>query len=66
MDDTVKGTCPYCHHVFEFEKPVNWFDVDENEEIDRVVCPNCGKECAIVYKIDIDFYLIKAKEEKNV
>jgi Zn ribbon nucleic-acid-binding protein len=50
-----EAICPYCNEFFEFPDPDDYWETDEGDAIEGIICPHCDKELAVYYETIANF-----------
>jgi len=56
--------CPKCLRLVDFDYPTNYFEYNEDEAIEGLICPYCKTKLVIYFKVEPGFYLREAEKEE--
>jgi hypothetical protein len=52
-----EAICVYCGELIEFPDPDDYWETDEGDAIEGIICPHCEKELAVCYETIVSFKL---------
>jgi len=56
--------CPNCFNLITFEEPADFFECEEGDAIEGIICPHCKTKLVIYYNIEPSFYVREATKEE--
>lgn len=57
--------CPKCLKLIEFNCPEDYFESEEGDAIEGLICPYCKTKLVIYFEIEPSFYLREVEKEES-